>query len=216
MADIKYMEIVTWNKAMILMHGDKLTRTQKAIGLRSNGLHTAIRFTGRYGKISWHCTLADGMGGCGFKNIEYSHPYRQSRVYVPVTAEQEARLFAEALKMAGYADGFMDMMGFGTRKLLKTVVNYVSYGPNNIKYDKRYAMFGFITKWEWLRWKPHKDDMICNEAVANLLLTEWPNLISTIKETEESGAIYPAKDPAKLTPETFEYLARHYFRRLTP
>jgi hypothetical protein len=200
--DIKYMEIVTWNKAMILMHGDKLTGTQKLIGLRSNGLHAEWRFTDRHGRISFSCTLADGCGCCRFKMINYSHPYRQSRVYVPVTAEQEARLFKKACEMADVEMGLYlshtDISYFNEGK------NGCAYGPNAIKYDKNGARFSFITGWNI--WKMHKTKMICNEACANLGLEVWPGLLDV--NNGKTGKII---DPAQLTPETFEYLARFYF-----
>ena len=181
--DVKYMELVTWNKKMILLHGDKLTKTQKAIGLRSNGLHVEWRFSDRYGRISWSCTLADGCGCCRFKMINYSHPYRQSRVRVPVTAEQEAVLFEEACRMANLVDGqkslYPRMITAREFEGLCFVGNLKSdeifYGPDAIKYDKYGASFSFITKLNI--WKMHEDKMICNEAVANVGLKVWPDLL---------------------------------------
>jgi hypothetical protein len=219
-----YIEIVTWNKKMILMYGDKLTKTQKAIGLRSNGLHTEIRYSGRYGHICFSCTLADGVGGCRFMMHGFSHPYRQSRVRIPVTAEQEARLFAKACEMADM-DGdaetrmFIDV-AHGDAEFFKVPF----YGHNHIKYDKNGARFAFILKWEW--WKMHRVKMICNEACANVLLTEWPDLLDIKKEdgtvtfsveiggdgiAKDGGRVYPKADPATLTPDQFEYMVSHYF-----
>jgi hypothetical protein len=223
--DIKYIELYTWNRKMILMHGDKLTPIQKAIGRRSNGLHTEIRFSDRYGRISFSCTLADGANGCRFKMIGYSHPYRQSRVRIPVTADQEARLFAKACEMADTAKTLEVITSQG-----KTFGEHISsgglfspYGPNAIKYDKWYATFGFISKWKI--WGEHKDMMICNEAVANDMLEVWPDLLVVDEDYFESKRIigntppkfildsFDHKDPATLTPDQFEYLVRHYFER---
>ena len=203
--DIKYIEIVTWNRKMMLLHGDKLTGIQKAIGRRSNGLHVEIRFSDRYGRISWSCTKADGANGCRFKMIDYSHPYRQSVVRIYVTAEQEARLFAKACEMADM--GIYDMII--KIRLGKELVNINScyYGPNHIKYDTWGASFGFITKYNI--WKMHRTKMICNEACAEVLLVEWPGLLDVpVMEFENYKK---RKDPATLTPDQFEYLVRHYF-----
>ena len=215
------MELITWNKKMILLHGDKLTKTQKAIGLRSNGLHVEWRFSDRYGRISWSCTLADGCGCCRFKMINYSHPYRQSRVRVPVTAEQEALLFKEACRMAGLsveqAISWIKNPKGGWKVGNHTTIfpaKECYYGPNAIKYDKYGASFSFITKWQI--WKMHEADMICNEACANLGLKVWPDLlIASHVPAYDAKDDRPAKkyDPAKLTPDQFEYMVRHYFTK---
>jgi hypothetical protein len=195
MADeIKYIEVITWNKKMILFHGDKLTPTQTAIGWRSNGLHVEIRFTDRYGNIWWSCTNADGCGCCRFKMINRSHPYRQSVVRIPVTAEQEARLFAEACKMAD-VDSTTTKYWANHSKLDS---GYMTYGPNAIKYDNWGARLSFISKWRIIPMS--KTKLICNKACAKLLLTEWPDLLA-------------GKEKADLTPDIFEYMIRDYFAR---
>ena len=191
-----YIEIVTWNKKMMLMYGDKLTGTQRAIGWRSNGLHTEIHFSPDYGGIWWSCTTADGADGCRFKMINRSHPYRQSVVRIYVTKEQEARLFAKACEMA-------DLNGTMSELMLDIGKDGACfYGPDAIKYDKWGARLSFITKWNIF--KMHKVKMICNEACANVLLTEWPDLLDTPKKKYK---------PAQLTPDQFHYLVEYYFQQ---
>lgn len=203
-----YIEIITWNKKMILLYGDKLTRTQKAIGLRSNGLHTELNFVDRGQYFS--CTCADGADGGRFKPIKRTHPYRQSIVRIPVTETQEASLWAKACEMA-------DM----TVEIHKWGGAHLHYGLNHIKYDKNGASFAFISK---LRiWRMHPDDMICNEAVANVMLVEWPDLLVVDQGYHDArvatGIIsppgildkYDKKDPATLTPDQFHYLVEYYF-----
>jgi len=204
--EIKYIQLVTWNKEMMLMYGDKLTGTQKAIGRRSNGLHTCIRHSDRYRHIWFSCTCADGADGCRFKMINRSHPYRQSVVNIPVTADQEARLFAKECEMADmhcidYALG--DWVGLLNDK-------QVAYGPNHIKYDKWGARFAFILKWEL--WKMDRVKMICSEACANVLLEVWPDMLTVKNQKLDWGQII--LDPATITPEQFEYQVRHYFELL--
>ena len=223
MSDTKYIELVTWNRKMILMHGDKLTPTQKAIGLRSNGLHSEIRFSDRDGRISFSCTLADGCGCCRFINSQHSHPYRQSRVRIPVTAEQEARLFNKACKMADVETNFpfpiRDMIDSGLKNS-----RFCIFGPNAIKYDEWGARLSFISrKLNW--WKMHPERMICNEACAEVLLKVWPDLLvvdQVYHDTRKSiGEIAPQifiesynnKNPSDLTPDQLEYLVRHYFEK---
>jgi hypothetical protein len=214
-----YIEIITWNKKMILKYGDKLTRTQKAIGLRSNGLHTEIRYSGRYGHVCFSCTRAGGVEGCRFMMHKLSHPYRQSRARIPVTAEQEARLFAKGCEMAD-----VDPKETWFAAELSHEIDSGGdcfYGPNHIKYDKRGAMFAFLTKWNII--KMHEVRMICNEACAEVLLVEWPDLLVIDQEYHDAkadiGSIAPTifiesynnADPATLTPDIFEYMVRHYF-----
>lgn len=189
-----YIELVTWNRKMMLMYGDKLTGTQKAIGRRSNGLHTSINFVDR--KMWFSCTTADGADGCRMKPIKRSHPYRQSIVRIAVDGVQESILWAKACEMA---DMTPEIHTWGRA--------FIHYGPNHIKYDKRGAMFAFISKWKI--WKMHSEKMICNEACANVLLEVWPDLLTAYTRNGEGG--YIIHDPATLTPDQFEYMVRHYF-----
>ena len=157
------------------------------------------------------CTKADGANGCRFKMINRSHPYRQSVVRIYVTAEQEARIFAKCCEMA---DTPLDVYTEDTQEQYLANGMNCYYGPNHIKYDTWYATFGFISRWKI--WGEHKDLMICNEACANVLLVEWPDLLSIVKETKDTVDIYPSKEPADLTPDEFEYLVRHYFENQGP
>ncbi len=221
-----YIEIVTLNKKMIKMYGDKLTPIQKLIGRRSNGLHTEIRFSLDYGGISFSCTLADGVGGCRFKMIGYSHGYRWSTVRIAVSAEQEARLFAKACEMADFQFG-IDSPYKNDNLLMKYKDSFDSvgscyYGPNHVKYDINGARFAFILKWEW--WKMHRIKMICNEAVANVMLVVWPDMLVIDDEyhkvKEDIAEIAPQifidsydhKDPAHLAPDQIHYLVEYYFK----
>jgi len=207
--EIKYIQLVTWNKEMMLMYGDKLTGTQKAIGRRSNGLHTAIRFSDRYGRISWTCTCADGMDGCGFINSQYTHPHRQSIVNIPVTAEQEFNLFRKACDLADEVNGYVQ--GLAVKNIL--IPGECVYGPNHVKYDKWGARFAFILKWEL--WKMDRVKMICSEACANVLLEVWPDLLVLCKPAGGDFEVLGKHlDPATITPEQFEYQVRHYFELL--
>jgi hypothetical protein len=205
---------------MILLYGDKLTNTQKAIGLRSNGLHSEIRFSDRYGRISFSCTLADDCGCCRFKMIDYSHPYRQSRVRIAVTAEQEARLFAKACEMADTPtlQKFCERNGNNTIAVFfKSAENNTYYRSNAIKYDRWGARLSFISRrLNW--WKMHPNKMICNEACATVLLGEWPDLLTTRKYPEDictgrhnNSANYI--EPSQLTPDQLDYLVEYYFNK---
>ena len=203
-----YIELVTWNKKMMEMYGDKLTGTQKAIGHRSNGLHSELNFVDRGQYFS--CTKADGVDGCRFKPIKRSHPYRQSVVRIPVTSEQEASLWAKACEMADMTPEIHTWGGA-----------HCHYGPDHIKYDTWGASFAFISK---LRiWRMHPERMICNEAVAEVMLKVWPDLLVVDQGYHDAriatGIISPPgilekyhkEDPATLTPDQFHYLVEYYF-----
>jgi hypothetical protein len=202
-----YIEIKTVNAKMKRMYGDKLTWTEKGIERRSNGLHVELRFSTRYGRISFSCTLADGVGGCRFKMIGYSHPYRWSTIRIAVTEEQEARLFAKACEMADISISKADFWAL-TPPAVVDLANEtgVLYGPNHIKYDKWGATFSFISKHRI--WRMHPANMICNEAVANVMLVDWPGLLDV-----NNGKTGKIVDPATITPDQFHYLAEYYFNK---
>lgn len=214
---MKYIELVTWNRKMMLMYGDKLTGIQKAIGRRSNGLHTEINFVDR--RQFFSCTCADGVCGCRFKPIKRTHPYRQSIVRIYVTDEQEERLWAKACELADW----------NPEVKIPTLVPLPPdtgcwHGPNHVKYDKWGASFAFILKAEI--WAMDRVKMICNEACAEVLLVVWPRLLHCLDEKNKAelerqgnnplpfDAVVIYKnilDPATLTPDQLHYLVEYYF-----
>jgi hypothetical protein len=228
--EMKYMILHTWNREMIQMHGEKLTKTQWAIGLRSNGLHQELQFTDRYGKISVSATLQDDCKCVRFKMINYSHPYRQSRVYIPVTAEQEQRIFDDACRMADLEDfSFTEYVVEGRHQTLyeRDDLN-IWFGPNAIKYDTAGVSLSFISKRRW--WNPSGTRQWCNETCGLLLMVVWPDIFE-IKTGNSMGffeckvtlpiddpafmddwlEIYPSIPPHEQTPSQTEHLVRHYF-----
>ena len=215
-----YIRIRTVNAKMKRMYDDEFTWTERGIEKRSNGLHVEIQFSTRYGNISFSCTLADGVGGCRFKMIGYSHPYRWSTIRKAVTAEQEARLFAKACKMADVEGDAKTVLVTGLY-IERVKAKEIFYGSDHIKYDRWGATFSFISK---LRiWRMHPENMICNEAVAEVMLVVWPDLLVIDQEYHEAkadiGSIAPTifiesynnADPATLTPDQFEYMVRYHF-----
>ena len=202
--EIKYIEVYTRNAKMMKLYGDKLTWIEKFINCRSNGLHMEIRFSDRYGRISASSTMQDGVNGFRFKMIGYSHDYRWSVIRIPVTAEQEERIFAKACEMAdidGDAEArmFIDV-AHGDAEFFKVPF----YGPNHIKYDRRGVMYSFITKRRW--WKPSKKRNWCNESCALLPLEVWPDMLVVNKGR--------AIKPHALTPDETHYMIEQYFRNL--
>jgi len=200
---MRYIKLRTKNAAMMRMYGDKLTWSEKAREMRTNGLHTEIQFSDRYGNISFSSTLSDGCNGCRFKMIDYSHPYRWSTVLIPVTAELEARLFKKACEMANMDNFYMrqESLNGGTCGCY--------YNKHHIKYDKGAAFFSFISKHNI--WKPSKTKMICNRACAVLLLEVWPDMLDVKPDRSVSGN--KIIDPAQITPEQLHYMVEFYNER---
>lgn len=228
--EIKYMKLRTRNAKMMKLYGDKLTKSEWARSMRTNGLHTEIQFSDRYGGISASCTLSDGCNGMRLKPNKYTHPYRWSTIYIPVTAEQETRLFIKACEMADLPM-FPMSMHLISEPSQEITEGYKHgecyYGPNHTKYDKGAAFFSFISKRNI--WKPSKTKMICNRACGEVLMVVWPGIFEIKKydatvlveytieakpenEWEFTGGrkIYPSIPPHEQTPDQTEYMVRHY------
>jgi hypothetical protein len=131
----------------------------------------------------------------------YSHPYRWSTVYIAVTAEQEARLFAKGCEMAD-----MNLIIMITEAQVGAALGQTFYGPNHIKYDKGAAFFSFISKRNI--WKPSKTKMICNRACGEVLMVVWPDIFDIKPDRSISGN--KTIPPHEQTPDQTEHLVRHY------
>jgi hypothetical protein len=189
-----HMILHTWNKKMIKLAGEKLTPVQWLIGLRSNGLHQELQLSDRYGGISCSATISDVRKGFGFADLKYSHPYRQSRIYIPVTPAQEDEVFYQACIMADLLDNFFKWTP-ESFVIHHKQMKYM-FGPNNIKYDTAGVSLSHISKRRI--WNPSNERVWCNESCALLLRAVWPNVIAPHL-------------PHELTPDETEYLVRHYF-----
>lgn len=203
--EIKYIEVYTRNAKMMKLYGDKLTWVEKFINVRSNGLHMEIRFSDRYGGISASSTMQDGVNGFRFKMIGYSHGYRWDVIRIPVTAEQEARIWAKACEMA-------DSTPEVNEGRIANQAMYLWYGPNHIKYDRRGVMYSFITKRRW--WKPSKTKNWCNESVALCLMEVWPDLLTAYVLRDVPGKEHILYEPHALLPDETHYMIENYFRTL--
>jgi hypothetical protein len=229
MADeIKYMKLRTRNAKMMRLHSDKLTRVEKAINWRSNGLHSELQFSPRYGNISVSATRQDDCNCVRFKMIGYSHAYRWSTVYIPVTAEQESLIFADACRMADVEMGLY--LSHTDVSYFNEGSNGCAYGPNAIKYDTYGASFSFISKLKI--WKMSEVRQICNETCGLLLMVVWPDIFE-VKKGDGLGffeckvsfrldspafmddwkTVYPSIPPHEQTPDVTEYMVRHYVQQ---
>jgi hypothetical protein len=214
--ETKYCKLRTKNAKMLRMYGDKLTFSEVMREMRTNGLHSEWQFSDRYGNISFSSTLSDGCNGARFKMIGYSHGYRWSTVLIAVTAEQEAVLFAKACEMADIHIGQYIVEAF-IENIQEGLIQ-AGFGPNHIKYDKGAAFFSFISKRNI--WKPSKTKMICNRAVAEVMLTVWPDMLGIWPHASRLGIVYgrtdqkrKRADPAQLTPDQLHYQADYYFNK---
>jgi hypothetical protein len=218
--ETKYLRVRSRNYTMMKMYGDKLTTVEMLISLRSDLVHMEVQFTDRYGGISVSATKADGCDCVRFKMIGYSHSYRWSTIYIPVTAEQEALIFADACRMADWNPDV---------KLPAIKVIYPDtgcwFGPNAIPYDTAGVSLSFISKRRW--WNPSSKRQWCNETVGLLLMVVWPDVFDLVKEdgcitvTVESAdmvsgkceRVYHSVPPHEQTPRQTHDLIQHYFKK---
>ena len=202
--EIKYIRVRSVNSTMKLLYGDKLTWTEKLIRLRSNLVHMEWQFSDRYGSISFSATKADGCNCCRFKMIGYSHAYRWSTILIPVTAEQEARIFAKACEMAD-VEHLEVAMGLGGD--FKPGV--IFFGPDAIKYDTAGVSLSFISKRRF--WNPSNKRNWCNESVGIALMVEWPDLFILRGPNIDSIDWPLAIPPHEQLPDQTHFMIQHYF-----
>lgn len=199
MSDILYMKRRSFNLFRAMLFGYKPTLTQRAIYLRSDHTHAENQHSSRYGGISFSCTQADGVDGCRFKMIEYSHEEYWDTVLIPVTAEQEAKIFIKECDMANAYEG--DVVFTANR--ISTCV----YGSNHVKYDKAGAGISYLTQWKI--WKPSKTKMVCNRASDEALLVAFPTLMYI---TYEHDLFNWQADFASFTPSQSHGMLVNYFK----
>ena len=202
-----YIEVKSYDPIMAALYGKKPSKTDRLIGWRSDLSHTELRFSERYGRISFSATMADKCRCARFKMIGYSHPERWRTVRFWVTDEQEDAMFAKACKMA-------DCKWLETAVVIEDVCYY---GPNALKYDLLAVSFSFISK--RTIWRPDKTKVFCTEAVFILLLIPFPDILSfkwplaaenptvriTVERTLKSD---------QLTPSLGDKVARNYARKV--
>ena len=100
--------------------------------------------------------MKDGCKCARFKMIGYSNPALWETILIPVTAEQEALIFAEACRMADVSE--YDVWG---NTQAPRAIGQCYYGPNALKYDL-IGLLSFGTKWRIIR--PHSKWVWCTEA----------------------------------------------------
>jgi len=211
--ETKCIRIRSVNSTMKLLYGDKLTWTEKAIRLRSKLVHMELQFSDRYGSISFSATKADGCNCARFKMIQYTHAYRWSTILIPVTAEQEARLFAKACEMAD-----IQAKDYAELRMRPDFIGCY-YGPDAIKYDIAGVSLSFISKRRW--WNPSNERNWCNETVGLLVMVVWPDIFivedeyhSSRPHVDDCTSImygYTSIPPHEQLPDQTHYMIRYYF-----
>lgn len=155
MADV---ELMFFNCRRAKVFGYKQTAVDKLILRRSIPYtHVEIKFSSRHGGYSWSATMADGVGGCRFKHIDYSHGIEYwDRIVMHWTDEQED---ADAWRLAcGYADLPANWLDSDIKS-----VSGCYHGPEHIKYDIKGQLAHLLP----LRIvKPDEDKTWCSKAVA--------------------------------------------------
>ncbi len=210
MSDILPARTMSFNCVRAMKFGYKPSKIERLIMLRSDCTHMEFQFSTRYGGISFSSTLRDGVKGCRFKMIIYSHPEYWDAVYVPVTTEQERNMFIEATELADAR--YFRKYGFGEALEVyyneHAAVNGCIYGPNHVKYDLSGAAFSYWTKFKI--WKPHKTKMVCNRAVAEVVLAGEPKAMDTLYYLGDTSLPKRA-DHASMTPSETDAMFRNFF-----
>jgi hypothetical protein len=171
----KYMVLRGYDPEMARLHGKKKTNLDRLIGLRSWLAHSEIQFSSRYGGISFSATLKDGCKCARFKMIEYSHPERWRDVYIPVTEEQEKKIFEKCCEMADWIDPVKFNWDIGNWSQAAKGDMGCAFGPNALKYDTPAVALGFISKARF--WKVRKDWVFCSMACAMALMEVFEDLL---------------------------------------
>ena len=200
MSDIKHMRIMTFNARRAMLFGYKPTKIDRLIMLRSIGVHMQNQHTSRYNYLSFTSTLRHGANGCCFLDTKYSHKDYWDVVYLPVTAEEEAKIWAEECVMADINPSYCNP---------DEMDNICFYGPNHIKYDLAGASFSYWTKFDI--WKPSKTKMVCNRAVTRAVLAGKPDAMDTVTQTHR-GREQGKADWASFTPSEADAMFRNYAR----
>lgn len=215
--ETKYIRIRSVNSAMKLLFGDKLTWAEWFISKRSLFTHMQTQFSDRYGGISHICTKAGGHNCCFFKMVGYTTAYQWSTILIPVTAEQEARIFKEACRMAGLDE--LDAMA----ACFDSSPDKCYYGPNAIKYDT-FGLGSYISKLPIIKMSSTRQ--ICNETVGLLMLVEWPDIFVVDDDYHQIkksfGGIapqitidsYKTIPPHEQLPDATHYMIQHYFENV--
>jgi hypothetical protein len=183
----KYMVLRGYDPEMARLHGKKKTNLDRLIGLRSWLAHSELQFSSRYGGISFSATLKDGCKCARFKMIEYSHPERWRDVYIPVTEEQEKKIFEKCCEMADWIDPVKFNWDIGNWSQAAKGDMGCAFGPNALKYDTPAVALGFISKARF--WKVRKDWVFCSMACAMALMEVWPELLDFRSDFRSKGYI---------------------------
>ena len=204
---------MSFNLPRAILFGYKPTKLDRMIGWRSDHKHTEFQFSTRYRGISFSCTMADGVGGCRFKMIKYSHPEYWDIVYVPVTTEQEKLMWMQACKMTAYWALFATKPMDGRDTMPSA--NHCYYNAAHVKYDRGGAAFSYWTKWDV--YKPSKKKRVCCRAVAEVVLAGYADAMHINRPVQATfftvkGGLYQA-DFASMTPSEIDAMLRNYFSK---
>jgi hypothetical protein len=181
------------------------------IGLRCKNLrHSEYIFSGRYGRVCFSFSLANGKAGrmgAGLEKIRFSNPDFWKFTLIPMTDEEEDYVFALAcvLSNVNVTEARAWARARGTSRVLR--------GPNNWKYDVPAILLQGKKKPTWkffvlhhlaqAVWRsasafisPHPYKAICSEGVCMLIQSVYTDFNDRCD----------AHDPESLDKEWNEYL----------
>ena len=175
MATIKFW---FWDAAAAKKDGKPLTWVDRIIMLRSSLTHAEIQFVDR-GGVSFSATMADGVDGCRFKYIGYSHPQRWKCLTFEVPETVEAAMWATACQMAGLWTTWQRDFDVAAGKIYRgiTAVKYDLHGLLSFALRKSGKLWldavrGIV--WCWTApFKPSEHAVWCSEACALVWNSGW-------------------------------------------
>ena len=185
---MKYMKLRSFYP---FVKGYKRSFTDWSINLRSEHTHTELQYTDRYGGISSSATMRNGADHFRLRDINYTeHPERWHTIHIPVTADQEQKIFEMSCHMADQnPNSVYDAITHG----------YLEgdwYGRDALKYDKIGVVACNILPMRIIR---SRDKYVwCTEGCAMALQAAFPDLLGKYK-------------PDDLTPDLGHKVIGEYF-----
>ena len=114
MADIK---LKWYNARRAEVFGKELTLVNPMVLTKSDPhTHVEFQFSDRYHSDSFSATIEDGIDGCRFLHIDYSHPERWDTLIVPLSDEEENEAFYRAEELNGHKYDLIGAITFSPDK----------------------------------------------------------------------------------------------------
>lgn len=170
------MFLKSYNYKRARKTGAAFNFTSYAINIVSEETHSEAVFEIAYKQISFSNTMADGVKGCRFKYITYSHPERWDTDIIPVSKENIIKRIRKACKLADVTPEQLYIWAKTARP------GDILHGPNHKKYDFLGTALSFVSRAKVV--KSSKKKGRCCEDVMNVILSTEPELAKIVNPEE--------------------------------